>query len=158
MLQLLSQMIKKEFIQLQVEVRDWEDAIKQSAQPLLTHGKITAEYVEKIIEISRTTGPYIVITKHVALPHAPVEAGALASAMGITTLSNPVVSGNQANDPVKYLFCLSAKDSNSHLQAMSELVTLLSTEEFYDLLDHAQDPQEILNYITALEKGENDYA
>lgn len=151
-------MIKKEFIQLKVEVSDWEDAIRQSAQPLLTHGKITPTYVEEIIKIARTTGPYIVITKHVALPHAPVAAGALEQAMGITTLKSPVVSGNTANDPVKYLFCMSAKDSDSHLQAMSELVTLLSTDEFYDLLDICEDPQEILNYIIALEEGEDNNA
>ena len=56
-------------------------------------------------------GPYIVITKHVALPHARPEAGALESAIGIATLKHPVKFGNKDNDPVKYLFCLSATDN-----------------------------------------------
>lgn len=91
------------------------------------------------------------ITKHVALPHAPVENGALAPAMGITTLEVPVVSGNQTNDPVKYLFCMSATDSESHLQAMADLVELLSNDEFYSLLDTAKTAKEILAFISAQE-------
>ena len=148
---MLSKKIKEEFIQLNIEVTDWEEAIRQSATPLLTGKKVTAEYIEKIIEISRTIGPYIVITKHVALPHAPVENGALAPAMGITTLEVPVVSGNQTNDPVKYLFCMSATDSESHLQAMADLVELLSNDEFYSLLDTAKTAKEILAFISAQE-------
>lgn len=149
---MLSKMIKEEFIQLNIDVTNWEEAIRQSATPLLTGNKIKAEYIDKIIEISQTIGPYIVITKHVALPHAPVENGALAPAMGITTLKTPVISGNQANDPVKYLFCMSAKDSESHLQSMAELVELLSNDEFYQMLDGAESAKEILAYITANEK------
>lgn len=40
-------MIKEEFIQLEIEVTDWEDAIRQSAEPLLLSGKITSGYNEK---------------------------------------------------------------------------------------------------------------
>ncbi|WP_375269825.1 PTS sugar transporter subunit IIA [Enterococcus sp. DIV0212c] len=144
---LLSEMIKEEFIQLELEVSDWEEAIRRSAEPLLNGGKITAEYIEKIIETTRTSGPYIVITKHVALPHAPTQYGALDLAMGITTLKTPIISGNKSNDPVKYLFCMSAKDSETHLESMAELVNLLTDQKFYQLLDTAKHPADILNYI-----------
>ncbi|ALS38139.1 PTS system ascorbate-specific IIA component [Enterococcus rotai] len=148
---MLSEMIKPEFIQLDVEALDWEDAIRRSAEPLLNGGKITADYIEKIIETTQTLGPYIVVTKHVALPHAPTQCGALDLAMGITTLKNPVVSGNESNDPVKYLFCMSAKDSESHLESMAELVNLLSDQRFYQILDTAEKPMDILNYIIKTE-------
>ncbi|MGX7262685.1 PTS sugar transporter subunit IIA [Enterococcus crotali] len=148
---MLSEMIKEEFIQLNIEVADWEEAIRRSADPLLDGGKITAEYVEKIIETTQTLGPYIVVTKHVALPHAPTQYGALGLAMGITTLKTPVKSGNKANDPVKYLFCMSAKDSETHLESMAELVNLLSDQYFYQILDSAKNPMDILKYIIAKE-------
>ncbi|MBL1225099.1 PTS sugar transporter subunit IIA [Enterococcus sp. BWR-S5] len=150
---MLSEMINEEFIQLKIEVNDWEDAVRQSAKPLIKGGKITEGYVDKIIEIAHDTGPYIVITKHVALPHAPSEFGALGLAMGITTLKKPVVFGNQANDPVKYLFCMSATDSEAHLESMAELVDLLSNESFYHLLDSAASADEILTYIKKIEQG-----
>lgn len=148
-------MIKKEFIQLSVEADNWEDAIRKSAEPLLEDGKVTEEYINKIIETTKTTGPYMVVTKHVALPHAPSQYGALDLAMGITILKEPVLSGNEVNDPVKYLFCMSAKDSQTHLDSMAELVELLSNPEFYDLLDHAKDANEILAYIQTKEGADN---
>ena len=63
--------------------------------------------------------------QHIALPHAPSEYGAKELAMGITVLRRPIEFGNEANDPVKYLFCLSAKDSNSHLESLAQLVDRL---------------------------------
>lgn len=150
---LLSQMIKANYIQLDVEARDFEEAILLATAPLLKDGAITEEYVEKILEIFRETGPYIVITKNVALPHAPSDAGAKELAMGITRLANPVKSGHETNDPVKYLFALSAPDGNAHLQALSEFVELLSREDFYELLAKAN-KEEIMNYIKTYEEME----
>lgn len=155
---MLSEMINEEFIQLNIEVNGWEDAVRQSAGPLIEGGKVTEGYVDKIIEIAHDTGPYIVITKHVALPHAPSEFGALELAMGITTLKEPVTFGNKANDPVKYLFCMSATDSETHLGSMAELVDLLSNENFYLLLDSAKSSAEILDYIKKNEQGGNNHA
>ncbi len=149
---MLSDIIGKELIQLNVRAKNWEDAIRRGTCPLVTHKKVTPEYVNKIIEIAHTTGPYIVITKHVALPHAPSEFGALDSAIGITTLETPIEFGNEANDPVKYLFCLSAKDSSSHLEVMTELVQLLENEDFFRLLDNAKNPSEITDYIKTIEQ------
>jgi mannitol/fructose-specific phosphotransferase system IIA component (Ntr-type) len=147
---LLSNILEEEFIQLNVRVDNWEEAIRKGTLPLVMKNKITKEYVNKIIEIAKTIGPYIVITKHVALPHAPAEFGAKETAIGITTLEYPVRFGNEANDPVKYLFCLSATDSNSHLEALAELVKLLENEEFFQLLDTSSSPKEIFSYISKI--------
>lgn len=154
---MLSHTISEEFIQLNVKAADWEDAIRKSAQPLLSGGKITTEYVEQIIEINRTTGPYIVITKHTALPHAPSQFGAKGKAIGITVLETPVYSGHVANDPVKYLFCLSAPDSNSHLEALSSLVQLLEDCIFFEMLDSATEAKEVLDYIKNKESEGSNY-
>ena len=81
----------------------------------------------------KENGPYIVLTKHVALPHARPESGALESAIGIATLKTPVVFGNEANDPVKYLFCLSAKDNMEHLNARAELAVMLEDAQCHCL-------------------------
>lgn len=147
---MLSDAIKEKYILLGVEAENREDAIRKSAQPLLDDGKITAGYVDAIIEILKEIGPYIVITKHVAMPHAPTDKGALAEAMSITTLKTPIVFGNEENDPVKYLFCLSAKDGDGHLALMAELVTLLEDEAFFKLLDQTNDPKEVYQYILSL--------
>lgn len=144
---LLDKLTDLSLIQLGVEACDWQDAIRKSATPLLKAGKIKASYIEGIIESVLENGPYIVITTHVALPHARPEAGAIESAIGITTLAQPVVFGNKDNDPVKYLFTLSATDNTKHLNALADLAGLFERKDFFDLLDSAKDPQEVMDYL-----------
>lgn len=134
-------------IQLRAKARDWEEAIYIAALPLLKKKCIKREYIEKIIQTIRLEGPYMLITKHVALPHARPEDGALKLAMSITTLQNPITIGNSENNPVKYIFTLSAIDQKSHINAMAELVSLLDNQEFYHILDNTEDRQEVIDWI-----------
>jgi len=144
---LLKDLLNEELILLNIDASDWEDAIRKAAQPLVDEKKVTESYVDDIIVGVKNNGPYIVLTEHVALPHARPESGALESAIGVTTLKTPVEFGNEANDPVKYLFTLSAKDSSQHLSALSELAGLFEDKGFFNLLDNSNNPKEIMEYI-----------
>ncbi len=148
---MLSDLTDETLIKLKVPAKDWEDAIRQSASVLVEKGKVIEEYIDAMVNTAKESGPYIVITKHVALPHARPEAGAKEIAIGIATLEKPIEFGNDKNDPVKYVFCLSATDNNSHLRAMSELVELLEMDEFFRVLDNAKDAKEIIDFIKAHE-------
>lgn len=144
---MLKDLLSEELILLNIDASDWEDAIRKAAQPLVDEKKVTESYVDDIIVGVKNNGPYIVLTEHVALPHARPESGALESAIGVATLKTPVEFGNEANDPVKYLFTLSAKDSSQHLSALSELAGLFEDKEFFNLLDNSNNPKEIMEYI-----------
>lgn len=148
---MLSDITNETLIKLNVPAKDWEDAIRQSASVLVENNKVTEAYVDAMVNTAKESGPYIVITKHVALPHARPEAGSKEISIGIATLENPVEFGNEDNDPVKYVFCLSAIDNNSHLRAMSELVELFEMDEFFKTLDTAKDPKEVMDFIKAHE-------
>lgn len=148
---MLSDLLDKSLVQLNVEASDWEDAIRKAAQPLVDNNKVTTGYVDDIIKGVNELGPYIVITEHVALPHARPESGALESAVGIVTLKDPVEFGSADNDPVKYLFPLSAKDNDSHLGALQSLVELLSDPDFFAQLDAASTPQDVVDLVHAKE-------
>lgn len=148
---MLSDITNETLIKLNVPAKDWEDAIRQSASVLVENNKVTEAYVDAMVNTAKESGPYIVITKHVALPHARPEAGAKEISIGIATLEMPVEFGNDDNDPVKYVFCLSAIDNNSHLRAMSELVELFEMDEFFKTLDTAKDPKEIIDFIKSHE-------
>lgn len=152
---MLSKIINESLIRLKVSAKDWEEAVRKSASALLENDKITSSYIDAMINTTKELGPYIVITKHVALPHARPESGAKEIAIGIATLEQPIEFGNEANDPVKYVFSLSAVDQSTHLQAMSQLAELLDREEFYGVLDKAESAEEVMNYIRAYEAGTN---
>lgn len=148
---MLSDITNETLIKLNVPAKDWEDAIRQSASVLVENNKVTEAYVDAMVNTAKESGPYIVITKHVALPHARPEAGSKEISIGIATLETPVEFGNDDNDPVKYVFCLSAIDNNSHLRAMSELVELFEMDEFFRTLDNAKDPKEVIDFIKSHE-------
>lgn len=148
---MLSDLLDKSLVRLNVEATDWQDAIRQSTQPLVDNGKVTPGYVDDIIKGVLELGPYIVITEHVALPHARPESGALESAVGIATLRDPVEFGSADNDPVKFPFPLSAKDNGSHLSALQSLVELLSDPDFFTQLENARTPQDVVDLVHAKE-------
>lgn len=149
---LLSEITNKDLVKLRVEAADWEEAIRNSTDVLVSTGVATPSYIDGMIQTTKETGPYIVITKHVALPHARPESGAKKIGISIATLKTPVVFGNKENDPVKYIFGLSALDNQTHLTAMSELAELLDEEAFYQVLDSAENPEEIIEFITNFEE------
>lgn len=147
---MIEKMITPDLIKLRVKATDWEDAIHQAGEPLVKAGDVSQDYVEAIIASVKKNGPYFVIAPHVALAHAPIESGAKKQAMGLTTLDPAIKFNNPDNDPVRYVFTLSATDNNSHLKAMQELVELLSQDAFYDALDQAQSPDDVLRFINSV--------
>ena len=144
---MLKNLTNEKLVQLNIEAEDWEDAVRKASQPLIDEGKVKQSYLEDIVVGVKELGPYIVLTEHVALPHARPEAGALESAIGIVTLRTPVCFGNASNDPVKYLFPLSAVDNEKHLEALAELAGLLEDEQFFRMLDKAKSAKEVMDYI-----------
>lgn len=134
-------------IQLNLIVRDWEEAIRVAGAPLLKEGYITRQYIETIISNTLKDGPYMVIAKNIALPHARPMDGVEKLGISITSLKYPIKFGSKENDPVKYIFCLSAPANNKHLNAMAELVELLDDSIFFELLNTTKNPEEIFQYL-----------
>lgn len=143
----LTNMISESIIQLQVEANDWEDAIRKAGKPMVEHLYVKPAYIEEIIRIMHHEGPFVVITKHVALPHTKPSSGALRCGLGLTVLKEGIAFGSQEHDPIKYIFTLSAVDNESHLTAMSQLLELFNEPSFFSMMDEAQTPKEVISYI-----------
>ena len=148
---MLSDVLKKEYIKLNVECKDWIDAIRTAGQVLIDNGVVTDEYVEEAIKGVKELGPYIVITKGVALPHATNKIGVNKTGIALLTLKKPVEFGNVDNDPVYYVFMLATTDMDSHLAALSNLSDLLGKPEFFEVMKNASEPQSVIDYIKANE-------
>jgi len=148
----LHEIIQADFIQLNVNVADKLEAIRVASAPLLKANIITENYVNEMVIATERGTEYMVIAKHVAMPHGKIEDGSLKLGMGITTLEKAIEFGNVQNDPVKYIFTLSAIDKESHLPALSTLVSLLASQDFYHTLDNAINGVEILKFIEDFEK------
>jgi transcriptional antiterminator/mannitol/fructose-specific phosphotransferase system IIA component (Ntr-type) len=143
----LGEIIDLDCIQLNVKARNWREAIYVAASPMVQKAIITRNYVEKIIQTAQNEGPYMLISKHVALPHARPSDGALQLGLGITTLATPLDFDSSENNPVKYIFTLSAVDNTKHINAIADLVQLLDDQDFFQLLDQQPPVSEIAAYI-----------
>lgn len=130
--------LERDEVQLNIEAKDWEDAIRKAAMPLVCSNKVTQGYVDEIVRIAREEGPYFVIMKHVAIPHTKPEYGALKNAVSLATLKKPVCFGHR-NDPVKFIIFLSSVDGEEHLHDIAKIADLLGKEEFLKVLADADD-------------------
>lgn len=145
---MLDNIFNEKLITLNIEAKNWEDAIRKTSQPLIDCKKASKEYVDDMILSVKQFGPYIVLSKHIAMPHGRPEKGAKECAIAIGVLKTPVEFGNIDNDPVKYIFSLSATDNTSHLKAIVKLADLFKDKEFFKLLDNASSPKEIIEYLS----------
>ena len=97
---MLSDYITKDLVKLQVQVDDWEGAVRAGGQLLLDGGICEERYVDAMVDAVRRLGPYMVLAPGIALAHGRPEDGVLKAGMSIINLAEPVEFGSEANDPV----------------------------------------------------------
>ena len=108
---------------------DREHAIEMAGDLLVASGRATPEYTQSMLEAVAENGPYIVIAPGIALAHGRPSEAVLEVGLSLVTLAQPVVFGNQANDPVRLVLGLCALDHDSHIEVMAGLAALLSDQD-----------------------------
>lgn len=116
-------------ILLDFEEGDKYKVIEKSGKLLMDSGFVEERYINSMKNIYDESGPYIVISKGIAMPHARPEDGALKSGFSIIRLKNGVEFGNQDNDPVKIVIGLSAKSNSEHLKTIQIISNILDGNE-----------------------------
>ncbi|MCJ8343698.1 MAG: PTS sugar transporter subunit IIA [Cetobacterium sp.] len=131
-------------IQILPEIENWEESIRIGSKPLLEEKLIEQTYVDKMIEKVKKFGFYVVLTENVAMPHSRPEDGVNETGMSLLKVDNPVKFGDSH---INLIFVLAAKDNNSHIDALTNLVELLNNEEKVEEVIKAKSEEEILNLI-----------
>lgn len=144
---MLQEVLTSKFIKLNVDAKDWREAIEEGGKILEENGSIESRYTEAMIEGMKKLGPYMVIAPGIAMPHARPDMGVKKIGMSLITLTKPIEFGNKENDPVRIVVCLCAIDHMTHIKALSELVRFLGDKKFVDLVLSTNDPQDIINFI-----------
>lgn len=144
----LEKMISKKTIALNVEVKDWQEAIRVSGGLLVKNDFVEPRYIDAMIETTKTLGPYIVISPGVALPHARPEDGVKEPCMSLITLKTPVNFGNEHNDPVKLVIAFGTIDHNAHVKAISKLARIIGDEEKLNSLINAQEIDQVEKIVS----------
>ena len=131
-------------IQILPQVDSWEEAIKIASRPLLEKGYIESRYIDTMISKVNELGFYIVLSEDVAMPHSRPEDGVLKMGMSLLKLDTPAKFGN---NNIQIVITLAAKDNESHIDALTNLVELLNDDEKIEKIKLAKTNQEILEII-----------
>ena len=132
-------------IQIVESIKDWQEALKIAAKPLLDAKNIEPRYIDSIIENVKKNGPYIVLTDGVAMPHSRPEEGVIKKGMSLLKVKNGV-DFYQTEKKVYLFFTLAAEDSDSHQDAIADLADVLGDDELLQkIIEKDLKPEEILN-------------
>lgn len=72
---MLKDLLTKDTIRVNIDAKDWEDAIRKGGDLLEKNDSIEHRYVDGMVETMKEIGPYIVIAPGIAMPHARPESG-----------------------------------------------------------------------------------
>nr|WP_287855906.1 PTS sugar transporter subunit IIA [Klebsiella sp.] len=134
-------------ITLLQEVETWPQALDICARPLLESGVIAPEYVTAIVEQHHKLGPYYVLAPGLAMPHARSEEGAKGLGLSLLKLEQGVSFGSEEFDPVDIIIMLAAPDKHSHIEMISALAELFSSDEDMEKLHQAKTLEDIKKII-----------
>lgn len=145
---MLSNWLKKENIKIVSNITDWKEAIRKSAVPLLEQGIIEDRYIQAIFDMHEKVGPYYVLAPGIAMPHSRPEDGAKEIGLSLLLIKEGVRFYSDGNDPVKIVIMLAAKDSDSHITALSALSELLGEDEDINNIIDCDNVEDIFNIIS----------
>ena len=139
--------ISEENVRCGVCAANWETSVREAGKLLLNSGAIEESYIERCVETVKMEGPYMVLTKGIALAHTRPGDDVKAEAISVVSLENPVEFGHKDNDPVKLVFLLAALSDNSHIGALMELAQKLSEPDMKELLPSETDAKKLYEML-----------
>lgn len=136
--------MRQSLVAVDVEVKDWQEAIRSCGNLLSQDGATEARFTEAMIHVAKELGPYIVVAPGIALPHARPEDGVLNASMAVVKLKTAIYFGNKDNDPVWLLVALAAVDHQQHIEGLAELASVLGNSENVKRIKYSKTTKELL--------------
>lgn len=137
----MSDMLKRENVQIIPSCDDWQEAVHVAVQPLVEGGFVTPAYIEGIIENAHKFGPYFVLAPDLALLHARPEQGVIKQQLAVTIARKGVEF--KPGEPVRVIVTLAATDPDSHIDVMRVLATMFADPANIEKVATAADADEV---------------
>ncbi|WP_374019627.1 BglG family transcription antiterminator [Paenibacillus thiaminolyticus] len=144
---MLSDLLTEQTVVCRSECMSWEDAVKTAGALMERTGAVEAGYTEAMMNGLRKHGPYMVVAPGVALLHARPQDGVNEVGMSLQIVRDGVAFGHASRDPVRLVFAFGTTDPQSHLQALSHLMSLFNDDQRLDALMRAMSVEEALNLL-----------
>ncbi|MBK4851625.1 PTS sugar transporter subunit IIA [Enterococcus faecium] len=127
----LKKLLPEDYIETTNQILTWQEAVQLASQPLLNEKAIDQQYVTNMIHSVEENGPYMVLADYFALMHARPGKGVFHQGMSLLVTKNEI---DLAGKPVRIFLVLAAKDSQSHLESLQEIMEVFMDQEKYQLI------------------------
>lgn len=116
----LSQLLKKENIQILLHPSDWRDALRKVSSPMIENGWIRMEYVNSMIANIELYGCYTYFEPGVYLAHAQSGKNVLRSGIAVSLINDGILFPEDKR--VKLLIVIASSDRYEHFDVLREAV------------------------------------
>ncbi|MGX7132068.1 PTS sugar transporter subunit IIA [Enterococcus songbeiensis] len=127
----IKKLLPESHIQTVTSVKDWKEAVKIASQPLLDEGLIMPLYVNNMIASVAKNGPYMVLTDYFALMHAKAGEGVNQQSISLLVTEEET---DLEGKPVKIFLILAAKDNQSHLNSLQDIMAVFMDNKKYQTI------------------------
>lgn len=106
----------------------WEDVIQYGVLKMTKLNFVDMSYADNIISTIKQHGPYMIITKNIALPHAKVEHNNFKTGLYVLYLKYPVIFPERKRVKLLFFLYINPKDSNELIDKILQII-----DKGYDL-------------------------
>lgn len=148
---LLEILKKHNTINLNLNAKDWKEAVYLSIKPLIDKKLVEERYFHAVIESTQKHGPYYIIADNLAMPHAQSDAGVNENCFSLITLNEPVYFDSDER-PVRILIALAATSAEVHTsEALPQIVAVFEEENNLNAIMNAKTNQEVFDIISKID-------
>ncbi|TVP82512.1 MAG: PTS mannitol transporter subunit IIA [Alkalicoccus sp.] len=140
--------LPEENIELNVSLKDQEEAIRRAGQLLVDGGYTDASYIDKMFEREEITTTFM--GNFVAIPHGTDDAKDSVHHSGLSVIQAPDGVEYGEGNTAKLIFGIAGKN-NEHLEILSKIAILCSEEENVERMINASSKQELLDMFQEVE-------
>lgn len=141
----LTDFIKEKNILLNQIAETWEEAVILAGNILVDNKVVEINYIGAMIENIKKLGSYVVIEENIAIPHAQKDESVLKTGMGLVVLKKPVIFPNDRK--VQVILVFSSLDNKEHLNALADLVELITDYNLIENLLKAKNVKQVLKFL-----------
>ncbi|MDE5553208.1 MAG: PTS sugar transporter subunit IIA [Malacoplasma sp.] len=146
-LDLLENLQINDSIRVQLEPKNWQEALEFCFIPLIEKKVVDKKYVEAIFNNIVSNGPYFIISDYVALPHAQSDQGVYGSGFSLITLKNEIYFEKDER-PIKILIGLASNSPEIHTSvALPQIVAVFEDEKNIKQIKEAKTKEEVLEIL-----------
>ncbi|HAH94450.1 PTS sugar transporter subunit IIA [Dielma fastidiosa] len=131
---MIKDILTEDLILTDADAKDWRDAVRLCGELLVDQGKVNEAFIQTMIDVIETYGPYMILVEGVAFFHGKPGSDVKEACLSLVTFKHKIVFDDFENQEIDCAFGFGAVDSDSHMAMIMSLASLLQDTEFINLI------------------------